>query len=230
MLSLDQVKKYKLLAGGVVDFVIILLIAVIAAIFAYIAQDLYQVYFYYNPNNLGYPSVLLATVFFAAGLVSGILSVDRKVNKKSIGDQQPQWKALITSEGAAGAIKLLSELEWSEAIQSIRYSKLGFVLYGIVKVVGYSILAFILLGIIDLFVLEDILHTTLNFPLLIFISLILVLFLSRGDLQKRYNQSWVLDSLLWELRWLESEFRKAEFRSGDFGEEEGGSGRGRPAN
>ena len=218
MLSLDQVKKYKVLAGGVVDFGIILLIAVIASLFAFIAQDLYQVFIYYDATNLGYPSVLLAFFFFGGGLVAGLLWVDRKVNKKSknVGkEEEEDWRALINAEGTAGAIKLLSELNWSEVFQNIRYSKLGFVMYGIVKIVGYSIFAFFLLFLFNGFVLDDIFHTMVSVPLLGLISLILVLVLSRRDLQTRYNQSWALDSLLWELRWFESEFRRAEFGPGE---------------
>ena len=40
------------------------------------------------------------------------------------------------------------------------------------------------------------------------LALVVVLAGSWGDLKFRYLQSWSLDSLLWELRWFDSEFRR----------------------
>jgi len=210
MTSLDQVKKYKALASGAVDFVAIMLLSVIAATFVFIGQDLYETYVNYNPNNLGSPSFLIAAIVFAAGLIAGLLWVDRKVGTASKSTDEP-WKDQIEKEGTAGAIGILSKLDWSEIFDGIRYSKLGFVMYGIVKIIGYWILAFILLLFLDGFILDDFLHELVSLPIIALVSLLLVLILSMRDLQKRYNQSWALDSLLWELRWFESEFRRAEF-------------------
>jgi hypothetical protein len=210
MTSLDVVKKYKALAGGVVDFTVIVLLSVIGAVSVFIGQNLYQTYVSHNPNFIGFPSFLIAIAVFAAGLVAGLLWVDRKVRKAGKLGGEP-WKDQLEKEGAAGAIGVLSNLDWAEVFEGIRYSKLGFVMYGIVKIIGYWILAFILLFFLDGIILDDFVHELVSLPIIGLVSLILVLILSMRDLQKRYNQSWALDSLLWELRWFESEFRRAEF-------------------
>ena len=210
MISLDEVKKYKALAGGVVDFSAIILLSVIGAIFVFIGQNLYEIYVSYNPNNIGFPSFLIAVMVFGAGLVVGLLWVDRRVRWAAKPGRE-QWKDQLEKEGAAGAIGVLSKLDWSEVFEGIRYSKLGFVMYGVVKIIGYWILAFILLFFLDGIILDDFVHELVSLPVIGLVSLILVLILSTRDLQKRYNQSWALDSLLWELRWFESEFRRAEF-------------------
>ena len=103
-------------------------------------------------------------------------------------------------------MKILAELDWPNVFQDIRYSKMGFVFYSIMKVVGYWILATIVLFLISIFGLSA-LHVTPNVISLAILSLIIALTLSRKDLQRRYGQSWALDSLLWELRWFDSEFR-----------------------
>jgi len=213
MSTLDQVKKYKELARSMGDFAIIILVSVIGSLFVYIGGDLYLAQGGQLPNGLILSGVesLIAILIFAAGLIAGILWVDRRVKEVKLGE----WKQSL-SEGLQGALKIISALDWPSVFQDIRYSKLGFVFYSVLKVFGYWILVSILLVFFDTFLVEGLLHAQLSLAYVGIVSLIIVLVLSRKDLLKRYNDSWALDSLLWELRWFDSEFRaKAEFGSGE---------------
>jgi hypothetical protein len=50
-----------------------------------------------------------------------------------------------------GAVKILAGLDWPQVFQDIRYSKIGFVFYSILKVIGYWILTFIVLFLFSTF-------------------------------------------------------------------------------
>jgi uncharacterized membrane protein len=209
MSTLDEIKKYKELARSMGDFVLLMMTALVAVLFIYIGFDLYQGLGGQVPQNLivSGVEVLGAFVIFGAALVVGILWVDRRVSKVRVGE----WESSLQKEGTIGAMKIFSSLDWPTVFQDIRYSKLGFVFYSALKVVGYWILAFIIIYLASSFGLYA-LHAETSFDYAAILSLIIVLVLSRKDIQKRYSQSWALDSLLWELRWFDSEFRgKAGF-------------------
>jgi len=208
MTTLDQVKKYRELARSMGDFILILLSALVIVLSIYIGFDFYQGLGWQPPQNLVLSGVetLAALVIFGGAFISGILWVDRRVKRVRV----DEWKSLV-KEVTIGAMKLLSGLNWPDVFQEIRYSKLGFVFYGVVKIVAYWILASIVIGLASSFILYGF-HAILNLVYTALLSLLVVLVLNRNDLQKRYNQSWALESLLWELRWFDSEFRgKAEF-------------------
>lgn len=216
MRTLDQVKRYKELARSLVDFALIMLGAVISILSVYIGMNFYQALAGPLPTsmiNYGVGGIVLsdvqgfsAFVIFAAGLFIGIYWIDRRMKDVKVGE----WKSK-QNDGVLGSVKILSELDWPTVFQDIRYSKLGFVLYSILKVIGYWILASILVFFVTEFSFYY-LHAQMSNYYVATISMMLVLVLSRKDLQRRYNQSWALDSLLWELRWFDSEFRgKAEF-------------------
>ncbi len=57
------------------------------------------------------------------------------------------------------------------------------------------------------------LHLEVNLYMLAAVSLVLVLVLSRDDLQRRYQQVVSLDTLMWDLRWFSSGFRAAKFEA-----------------
>jgi len=209
MTTLDQVKKYKELARSMFDFVLIVLSGLIVVLFVYIGFDLAQGLGWQVPEDLILSGVetLAAFIIFGGAVILGILRVDQRVRKVKVGE----WKAIEKEGTTIETMKLLSTLDWPTVFQDIRYSKIGFVFYSVVKIVAYWILASILIGLGSSFGLYA-LHVAPNLLLVAIISLIIVLALNRNDLQKRYNQSWALDSLLWELRWFDSEFRgKAEF-------------------
>jgi hypothetical protein len=212
MTTLDEVKKYREIARSLVDFALIMFASIVAILFVYIGTDLLEGAAGPLPASIITLNVggivlsdaqgLSAFSIFIVAFLGGILWVDRRVRRV----KTREWKESLQKDGTFGSMKILSSLDWSSVFSDIRYSKIGFVFYSILKVVGYWILTFIIL----FFVTEtglSFLHVQLDFAYTSIFSLILALVLSRKDLQRRYNQSWALDSLLWELRWFDSEFR-----------------------
>jgi hypothetical protein len=136
-----------------------------------------------------------------------VVWVQRKVDAV----ETQQWKNTL-DEGTPGALKLLQEINWDNIFSDIRFAKLGFALYGVIKVVANWLIAVFMFALLSIF-LVNIFHFAFNFVLLLFVSFILVLVLSEKDLRNRYEQVGCLDSLLWELRWFEREFRSANFQA-----------------
>ena len=216
MTALDQVKRFKELGRSIVDFALIILSSIVAILFVYILTDLYNGVAGPLPPSIITPNVggiilsdvqgISALVIFVVAFVAGTLWVDKRVSRVEIGE----WKGSLENEGTLGAMKILSALDWPTVFQDIRYSKIGSIFYSILRIIGFWILSFIVLFIVTSIGL-GFLHIQLNMTYIAIFSLILALVLGRKDLQRRYNQSWALDSLLWELRWFDSEFRgKAE--------------------
>jgi uncharacterized membrane protein (DUF485 family) len=205
MTTLDEVKKYKELARSLADFALIIISAIIVVLFVYIGIDSYQALGGQFTQGLIISGLegIISLLIIAGGLIAGVLWIGRRTSRVRVGE----WKKeLVEPNSTIGAMKLLAGLDWPTVFQDIRYSKLGFVFYSILKVIGYWILTFVILELILSFGL-GILHIMPNLAYDAILSLIIAVAFSRKDLQRRYNQSWALDSLLWELRWFESEFR-----------------------
>jgi len=206
MTTLDQVKKYRAIVSSMPDFVLIIFGSIVTSLSLYIFMRLSRVFIGYNYllNNIGSIEFLL---IFAVGIYTGTYWVRRKVKSVKLG----QWKDTL-SEGAPGVIKLLQELQWNNIFSDIRSAKLGFFLYGISKILAYWSLAFISM-IFFRELVRFVLHISIGEVTILIFSLIVILILSRNDLGKRYEQMGRLDWLLWELRWFESEFRGANFKT-----------------
>ena len=212
--ALDQVKKYREIAASMIDLAIILSATTVAVLVLVISGNLWT---NFNgvatiPENhlpvsalVGNGSILL----IIAGITGAILRVTLRVNAVKVG----QWKSIL-NEGVPGAIKLLDELKWQTIFNDIRSAKLGLSLYGFLKAFLIWVLGDVILFLYwDTLVKGYIIHLSVN-PLAIMIaSLVLALALSNKDLRKRYEQVGHLDSLLWELRWFDSEFRRADFKT-----------------
>ena len=225
MRALDQVKRYRALSRLMVDFLVIMLVSVAALLAWELGVDYYRLGngfgCYFAPPSqytctasmASFSSVLqglagLATLLIPAmGLLVGIFWVDRKLK----GVKVEEWKEPL-SQGFPGALKLLQELKWDTVLDDIRASKIGYSVYFAVKVVGYWILAFVLL-IFPYGLGLSFLHLDVNLYAPALLSLVLVLALSGGDLQRKYRQVVSLDNLMWELRWFSSGFRSANFEA-----------------
>jgi|SRR5208283_1354970 len=221
MRALDQVKKYKALARLMVDFLGIVLLSFVALFslelffnFYYLTGH-FQSYFSYpnilstvTPSVGGFSSTsFVALIFIAAGIIAGIFWVDRKLKRSKL----EQWKSTL-DEGFAGAVKLLQELNWDTVFDDIRTSALAYGLYAAIRIIGYWVIAMVILGF-PYSIALNLIHTDFNFYLLAFLSLPFVFIFSKKDLQKKYRQITSLDNLLWELRWFNSEFKSAEFKT-----------------
>ena len=209
MTALDQVKAYRELASAMADFVIIIVASVAALLALNIIVNLLDVIYGYGfvtPGSSGWiPFFNFLILFF--GVATGVIWVRRKLGSVII----MQWKSTL-NEGTPGAIKLLQETNWEKIFNDIRFAKLGFAVYGAVKILAYWILAFFLFVVLSGF-MGNIIHLSFDPISLTVIPLVLVLVLSMKDLRNRYEQVGRLDSLLWELRWFDSEFRRADFKA-----------------
>jgi len=158
----------------------------------------------YGSNILGY---FLFFLIFPVGIAVGVYWVGRKMKSVKVG----QWKSKL-DEGVPGAIELLQSLEWETVFSDIRYAKVGFLLYGIAKMLTSWFLVIVSLFLFN-GIVESVFHVSINYVTILVLSLVVVLVLNRNGLRKRYEQVWKLDWLLWELRWFESEFRGANFEA-----------------
>jgi hypothetical protein len=206
MTALDQVKKYREILASMTDFTTIMLGTIVAALSFTIVMRLSSLFIIAERGQ----NIVLYFLFFAifpAGIIAAVWRVRQRVKSVRI----REWKTTL-NEGAAGALELLQDIQWDKIFSDIRYAKLGFFLYGIAK-----ILAFWGLAVVSLFVfnwlVEFVLHMSIDYLVVMLFSLVVVLVLSRNDLRKRYDQMGRLDWLLWELRWFESEFRGADFEA-----------------
>ena len=226
MRTLDEVKRYRALVRLLIDFLLIMLVSVVAllalelAVNTYRAQTGFPCYyptlnaFLCTPVGGQANSPLLQVVatvgLFGIPIVSllgGILWVDRKL--KSVKGEE--WKGIL-AEGFPGALKLLQQLNWDTVFEDIRLSRIGYASYFAVKVIGYWLLALFVI-VLPLGFAVSAVHLELNLYIPAVVSFVLALVLSRGDLQRRYNQVVSLDTLMWELRWFSSGLGSAKFET-----------------
>ena len=206
MTALDQVKKYREILTSMTDFTIIILGTIVAALSFNIFMRL-SILFIIADHGQNFVASFLFFAIFPAGIIAAVFRVRRRV--KSV--KTREWKTTL-NEGAAGALKLIQELEWDNIFSSIRYAKLGFFIYGITKIMVYWGVAIVALYGFN-WGLQWLFHINMDMVTIVVLALVVVVFLNRNDLRKRYEQIGRLDWLMWELRWFESEFRGANFEA-----------------
>lgn len=206
MTALDRVKKYSALLSVLPDFTIILAMFVIVGLSTFILGRLDSVYL---PRDVTGPSNSSFMVFVSLiiGIIVGVFWVNRKLKSVKVG----QWKQVL-DEGLPGVIKLLQELNWEDVFNNIRHAKLGSWLYGIAKIAVYWVLTVVGFSLITS-VMRQSWHFGTPEYVIELLSLVFVLLMSKKDLCRRYKQIGRLDMLFWELRWFESEYRRADFEA-----------------
>ena len=223
MEALDEVRRYKALTSLMVDFVMIIL-ATVASLFSveilvnYLhASSEFPCSFLPNAFGCGigstvtgFSSLVALTLFVipAVGILCGVVWVDRKFKRVKVGE----WRTTL-DEGLPGAVKLLTQMKWDSVFEEIQLSKIGYLVYGLVKVAGYFVFVSFLSIFATTFVFDFAIHVIFNLDVVIVVAFVLVLVLSRKDLEKRYRQTWSLDGLIWELRWFSGEFGSASFKT-----------------
>ncbi len=226
MKALDEVKRYRALSRLTIDFTIITLATVVTLLSIEIFVNTLRV-------TTGFPCSYQGAATFSCGdivgvpvspvivilaglslllvpivgILGGVLWVDRRLKSVKVGE----WKDTL-KEGFPGAVKLLTQMKWESVFEEIEVSKLGYMIYGAVKVFGYFLLVSLLL-FFPYTLVTSFIHTDINLYTGYLVSIVLVLVLSRNDLQRRYRQIWSLNALMWELRWFSSEFRSADFKT-----------------
>ena len=217
MRTLDDVKRYRELAHGMVDFAAIIVGSVIAVIALAMVQNSFEIAYGFPTSINGQalllfaqplgasPWVLLAQIaILIGGLLLGILWVDRKVRRTRVGE----WKETL-DEGVPGALKLLSNIDWESLLGTVSLARVAYLFYALIKVVGYFLVATFLLSVAFLF--SGFLAPAVTTYYVAFIALTVVLVFTRKSLAEGFRKLRSLDLLFWDLRWFSSEFKRAEF-------------------
>ncbi len=214
MRALDDVRRYRELAHAMVDYVAIVVVAVIASILVVFFQGVYEVAhgFPTNGGNLsvaGVPSnsfvSLAVLIIVSGGILGGVLWVDRRVKRTKTGE----WEKTM-EEGVPGAVKLLSELDWESQLGMVSASRIAYLFYAVLKVAGYSLVTYFFLTIIGGF--SGLWYLVPSGPeFLVPASVIVVLIFSKKSLEAGFNRLRSLDLLFWDLRGFYTEFKRAEF-------------------
>lgn len=207
METLDQVKKYNALSSSLKKFALIVISSI--AVFLAVGASLG---FLNLVATLDKPQIFLVSVLLLlipiSGVTTGVLLIRKKVN--SI--KTEEWREEL-SNGFPSALKILIELDWGKTVDEISLGRFSYAVYSLLKAAAYWIITFFALGLLSNLIGFIVLRKPDLFggPILVLISLLAVYLLLRKDFSKRYNQIRALDNLLWELRWLSVELRRAEF-------------------
>ncbi len=207
METLDHVKKYNALSGAFKKFAFV----VIGSIVIFLALGA-SLGFLNLAVTLDRPQLFAASVLLLfvpiTGIAAGVLFIKRRINSVKTGE----WKGEL-SNGFPSALKMLLELDWDETFDEISSGRVGYALYGILKAGACWLITFFALGFLGNLVAFLVLQKAVivGGPILGLLSLLIVYLLLKNDLLRRYNEVRSLDKLLWELRWLSVELRRAEF-------------------
>jgi hypothetical protein len=208
MTAIDQVKKYRKFAATLIDFVLIIVASIAILLTLDIGVNMLNLYGNTASSTILGLLPLFNIIILCVATFIGVIWVSRKMNTV----KTQQWKNTL-NEGTPGALKLLQESNWENIFNDIRSAKIGFALYGALKVVAYWLIAAFMFTVIAGFTFVNIFHFNFNIGSLLMASFIFALVLSVKDLRNRYEQIGRLDSLLWEFRWFEGEFRRTDFQA-----------------
>ena len=213
MAALDDVEKYKELARAMVDFVAIFTMSIILAVLLNYVQGAYDVAFasasgtgstLFGGMPAGVVTLLGTFLIPVSGILVGTLWVNRRVARIRGGG----WKETL-GEGTPGAVKLLTNLNWDSVLSNVRVSRIAFLLYGAIKVAGYTIVIGVLLSFLSFFL--PVPFFVIPGVYLFFLSLVIVLVLTRKSLTEAFQRLELLDRLYWDLRVFSTEFNRAQF-------------------
>jgi hypothetical protein len=206
METLDQVKKYNALTRSLKKFALIVISSII--IFLAVATSVGFLNLVLPLERPQFIVVGILSLFIPiTGIGLGVFLIRKKVNSVKTGD----WQTELSS-GFPSALKILLELDWDSTFEEISSGRVGYTIYGLLKVAAYWLVAFFAFGLIGNLVSFTVFHEPLlGAPISGLITLLIVYLILRKDLSKRYRQIRALDNLLWELRWFSNELKRAEF-------------------
>jgi hypothetical protein len=207
MTVIDQVKKYRALLASLPNFIIILALTIIGFLAVSVSSKLGLVFITYNHPFWIPLDNSIQIILVVIGIIAAVFYVNRRLHLVKVG----QWQMTL-QEGAPGAIKLLQQLDWDNIYRDIRYAKLGFGLYGVLKTSAYWLLTFVISYFAASYV-SNIIHWNVDSIVIALFSLALIIALTKKDIQKRFDQIGRLDALLWELRWFDNDFRRKDFEA-----------------
>ncbi len=209
METLDQIKKYKAVTKSLKKFGVI--VGGSVTVFFAILTIFELLEFDHILNTTWFFIVaFLALLIPIAGLLGGMFLMRKQINSVKEGE----WRLKI-SKGFSSSLKLLVDMDWDRTLQDISNGRLGYSIYGLIKVGTYiivSVSAFELFwNGLTLIILQSIVSAGAIFWGLF--GVLLVIAILANDLMKRYRELRALDTLVWELRWFSFEFGRAEFQT-----------------
>jgi hypothetical protein len=209
METLDHIKKYNALTHSLKRFALIVGGSITVFLFLVMLFDFFGLRLTLD-RSLFLVAGFLLLLIPVLGIAAGILFVRRSVSSVKTGE----WKEEL-SHGFPSALKVLSELDWDKVLNEIVMGKLGYVVYGLLKTAAYWFVVFFGLNLLWNAITFYFLNRMIllgDFVWALF-ALLIVLFVLSKDLLRRYKEIQALDMLLLELRWLNFEFRRAEFQT-----------------
>jgi hypothetical protein len=209
METLDQIKKYKAVTKSLKKFGVI--VGGSVTVYFAILTLFEMLEFEHVLNTISFFVVaFLSLLIPIVGLLGGMFFMRKQINSVKEGE----WRLEI-SKGFSSSLKLLVDMNWDRTLQDISNGRLGYSIYGLIKVGTYIVVSvsafeFFWNGL-TLVLLQSIVSAGAMFWGLFGVLLVIVLL--ANDLMKRYRELRALDTLVWELRWFSFEFGRAEFQT-----------------
>lgn len=217
--SLETVKKYASVREKFLPLLFMALIAILA-----IALTKFSINYYDyltvtpylgsipGPGTIGFMGsfyflIAPVLVIIAAFSFIGYLTI----NKALKGASTPYFDNL-REDGILGILKIFNDIDRESILLDISGAKQGYILLSALITIFYWVMLFVILEIA--FGIGSII-TGFLVPMwaVIASSLAIILIVRRHQYAMDYKKIWYLDSLLWELRWLYTEFKGSELQA-----------------
>jgi hypothetical protein len=209
METLDQIKKYKVVTKSLKTFGVI--VGGSVTVFFAILTLFEMLEFEHVLNTASFFVVaFLSLLIPIAGLFGGMFFMRKQINSVKEGE----WRQDV-SKGFSSNLKLLVDMNWDRTLQDISNGRLGYSIYGVIKVGTYIIVTVSAFELfwngLTLILFQSIVSAGAIFWGLLGVLLVIVVL--ANDLVKRYRELRALDTLVWELRWFSFEFGRSEFQT-----------------
>jgi hypothetical protein len=209
METLDQLKRYNVLARSLKKFALIVIGSI--AVFLVVAGLFTILRFEYSltrPVSFVYGFIVLLIPLIGVGV--GVNYVKKQVNQTKTG----AWKTKL-SEGFPAALEVILELDWEKTLDEIYAGRLSHMLYVLLKTGAYWIVTAFGLKLVANIATLYFFYTIIPISSLVtgLSALIIVLLVVGKDILRRCKEINSLDMLLLELRWFSLELRRAEFQT-----------------
>lgn len=215
MLSLDSAREYKEITKAMFDSSLIVSSILLTILSFTLIFNTCEIFGYINTQVIIPFPYVMTIVFYLLLLIIplGVFIGRRRALRK----RTEKWREVL-KEGAPAAIKLLAELDWKSIFEDIRLMKYAIV----IRLVGGVFLYYLFIQMLGLFVGLAILNIYINvlfayldlyYLAMYILPIPIAIFFSRSDFKNYYQKLGSVDYLLWNLRWLYSEFKGMRFEA-----------------
>ncbi|MCX8151040.1 MAG: hypothetical protein N3D85_06035 [Candidatus Bathyarchaeota archaeon] len=205
METLDEVKKYEVLANHFNKFALIITSSIVVVILTSTLLPYTGLLAPFEPAHRFFLTFLLVLIPIV-GVVIGVVFVKKQINSVKTGE----WKYEL-SRGFPSALKMLSEMNFESYFNTISAGGLNYVMYGLVKGVAYWIITYFVAGLMFNLTTYMILHQTqILGGASMWTALLITFGYLKKELSKRFNEIRAIEKLQCELRRLSHELRNTE--------------------